>query len=221
MQLTSSDDVVDDNDLLTGLDRVVLHLEVIGSVLLLVTLGDALAGEFALLPDGDEAGAESQSESGAEEETAALQTDDDVDVALLADGGVESGGDLQLESADQVGESCVVGEDGHDVLEQDAGGGEVGELAQGGAQAHFKTGEFGGTGGIGGGESSLGAMVGGGGGVGLVGGRVGGGGGLVDGLGAGSGVVRVAVRRVLSVGDGSATHIEREGEGGRGEGGVG
>ena len=207
-QLTSSNNVVHNNDLLTRLDRVLLHLEVVGSVLLLVALGHALAGELALLPDGHEAGAQPERQSRAKEEAAALEADDNVDAALLADGGVEGLGDLQLQRAHQAGEVGVVGEDGHDVLEQDARRGEVRELAQGGAQVYFKTGEFGGTGGIGGGESSLGAMVGGGGGVGLGGRRVGGGRGSVGVLGRGRGVVGVAVRRVLSVGDGRTTHVE-------------
>jgi hypothetical protein len=51
-------------------------------------------------------------------------------------------------------------------------------------------------------------MVGSGGGIGLAGGRVRGSRGSVGVLGRGRGVVGVAVRRVLSVGDGSATHIE-------------
>jgi hypothetical protein len=214
-QLTSSNNVVHNDDLLTRLDRVLLHLEVVGAVLLLVALGHALAGELALLPDGHEARAEPERQSRAKEEAAALEADDNVDAALLADGGVEGLCDLQLEGAHQVGEVGVVGEDGHDVLEEDARRGEVRELAQGGAQVYFKTGEFGGTGGIGGGESSLGAMVGSGGGVGLALGRVRGSGGSVGVLGRGRSVVRVAVRRVLAVGDGSATHIE--GFGGRGK----
>lgn len=186
----------------------------VGSVLLLVSLSHTLARELALLPDGHEAGAEPESEGGAKEEATALKTDNDVDVALLANSGVEDSGDLQLQGAHQAGEVGVVRENGHDVLEQDAGRGEVGELAQGGAEVYFKTGEFGGTGGIGGGESSLGAMAGSGGGIGLACGRVGGSGGAVCVLGAGSGVLRVAVRRVLGVGDRSAAHIEggREGK---------
>jgi hypothetical protein len=46
-------------------------------------------------------------------------------------------------------------EDGQDVLEEDARRGEVGELAEGAVEAYLKTGEFGGGGGIGGGESSF------------------------------------------------------------------
>jgi hypothetical protein len=193
---------------------------VIGSVLLLVALSDALARELALLPDRDETRAESQRKSRAKEEATALKTNNNVDAALLANGGVESSCDLELQSAHKVGEVGVVGEDGHDVLEQDARRREIGELAQGGAEVYFKTGEFGGTGGIGGGESSLGAMARVGGRIRLAGGRVRGSRGAVGVLGGGRGVVGVAVRRVLSVGDRSAAHIEggREGKTAGGKG---
>lgn len=50
-------------------------------------------------------------------------------------------------------------EDRHDVLEQDARLGEVLELPQRRPQLYFKTGEFGGTGGSGGGLSSLGGIL--------------------------------------------------------------
>jgi hypothetical protein len=187
---------------------------VIGSVLLLVALGDALAGELALLPDRNETGAEPQRKSRAKEEATALKTNNNVNAALLANSGIESSRDLELQRAHKVGEVGVVGEDGHDVLEEDAGRGEIGELAQGGAEVYFKTGEFGGTGGIGGGESSLGAMAGVGGGIRLAGRRVRGSRGAVDVLSGRGGVIGVAVRRVLSVGDRSAAHIEggREGK---------
>jgi hypothetical protein len=52
-----------------------------------------------------------------------------------------------------------VGEDGQDVLEQDARLREVGELAQGALKLYLKTGEFGGGGGTGGGEPSLGGIA--------------------------------------------------------------
>lgn len=94
------------------------------------------------------------------------------------------------------------GEDGHDVLEENALGGEVGVLSQSISQSYFKIGEFGGTGGRGGGLDSFGAMrvqlgVGcGGGRVGLGRGRMRGSGCAVDVLLAGALVLGVAVRRV-------------------------
>lgn len=57
-----------------------------------------------------------------------------------------------------------IGEDRKDIFEEDAGRREVRELTEGGAQAYFKTGEFGGAGGMGGGVSGdLGGGIGGGG----------------------------------------------------------
>jgi hypothetical protein len=74
---------------------------------------------------------------------------------------------MQLERADESLMQLGVGEDGQDILEENAGGREVRELAQGGAQAYFKTGEFGGAGGMGGGVSGdLGGGIGEGGGLG-------------------------------------------------------
>ena len=200
--LTSRNDVIDNQHLLPRLDRVGLHLEKIRAILLHV-LG-SLAGTWELTPltDRHEGRAEPQGQGGAEEEAAGIQANDDI--GLLGEGLL----DVQLEGVDERLEQGGVGEDGQDVLEQDARLREVGELAQGGAEVYFKTGEFGGTGGIGGGESSLGAMARVGGGIGLLGGRVRGSGGAVGVLGGGSGVVGVAVSRVLSVGDGSTTHIE-------------
>jgi hypothetical protein len=56
-----------------------------------------------------------------------------------------------------------VGKDRQDILEEDALGGEVRELAKGTAQLYLKTGEFGGAGGMGGGVSGdLGGGIGGG-----------------------------------------------------------
>lgn len=54
-----------------------------------------------------------------------------------------------------------IGEERQDVFEEDAGRGEVGELTNGLLEAYLKTGEFGGGGGRGGGESFLGGFCGG------------------------------------------------------------
>lgn len=60
---------------------------------------------------------------------------------------------MQFETSNQGLVERDIGEDGKDVFEKDAGGWEIGELTQGTAQTYLKTGEFGGTGGMGGGES--------------------------------------------------------------------
>lgn len=51
-----------------------------------------------------------------------------------------------------------IGKEREDIFKQDALGWEVGELANGLLQSYLKTGEFGGGGGIGGGESERGGF---------------------------------------------------------------
>ena len=201
-ELTGGHDVVNDENSLAVLDGVALDLEEVGTVLLLVTLSLELAGKLALLSDRNETSIEAQSERGTEQETARLETNNDVGklVELLSD--------LKLESIDKVVVGLRRSKDGHDILEQDALAGPVGELAQSISQVYFKMGELGGAGGSGGGLASFGAIgvqLGmwcrrgrvGFGAVGVRGGRW-----AVDVLGAGTLVFRVAVRRVLAEGDG-------------------
>lgn len=199
---TSGHNVVDNKNGLALLDGVALDLEEIGTVLLLVTLGLELAGKLALLSDRNEASVQTKSERRAEQETTGLKTDNDVGDL------VELCADLELKSLDEVGVELRRGEDGHNVLEKNALGGEVGVLSQSISQSYFKIGEFGGTGGRGGGLASFGAMrvqLGvrvGRGGVGLGRGRVRGSRGAVDVLSAGALVLGVAVGRVRVEGDG-------------------
>jgi hypothetical protein len=70
---------------------------------------------------------------------------------------------MELEAANEGFVGGVIGEDGEDIFEEDAGGREVRKLAQRSAQLYLKTGEFGGAGGSGGGVSG---DLGGGGGIG-------------------------------------------------------
>jgi hypothetical protein len=120
---TSRDDVVDHEHLLARLHGVGLHLEEVAAVLLLV--GSRLGGarQLALLADGRKAGAQSQRQAGAEQEAAGVQADHDVGLFVLLR-------DVEHQGADEVFVQRRVGEEGHDVLEQDARAGEVGELAQ-------------------------------------------------------------------------------------------
>jgi hypothetical protein len=149
---TSGHDVVDDKNSLALGDGIALDLEEIGTVLLLVALGLELAGKLALLSDGNEASTETESERGTEQETARLETDNDVGNL------VELCANLELESLDEVCVELWRREDGHNVLEKNALGGEVGVLSQSISQSYFKIGEFGGTGGRGGGLDSFGAI---------------------------------------------------------------
>ena len=92
---TSSDDVVNDDHLLARLDRIGLHLEEVGSILLLVALGVARTGELALLADGDKASAQAQSQAGSHQEATGLQADDHI--GLLVAVALE---DVQLQAAE-------------------------------------------------------------------------------------------------------------------------
>lgn len=159
--LTSSDNVVDNQDLLALLDGILLHLEEILAVLLDVLGRDARAGELALLANSGKGHTEAQSQGGAKEEATGVKTNNDIGLAR----GGKGLGDLQLEGVEEGGVGLRVGKEGHDVDKVDAGDGEVGELAQVLAEDYLCTGELGGGGGGGGGLSSRG-ILGGGGGVG-------------------------------------------------------
>lgn len=150
---TSSNNVINDEDLLAGLDGIGLHLEEILTILLLVALGLARTGELALLAHGDEAGTQTQRQAGSHQEATGLKADNDI--GLLA---TVVGDDVKFQGADQGLMQRGIGEDRQDILEQDSRRGEIRELAQGGAQCYLKTGEFGGAGGIGGGESDFGGI---------------------------------------------------------------
>lgn len=146
-QLTSRNNVVDDQDLLARLDGTLLHLKVVDAVLLLVGDAHAGAGHLAPLADGHEAGIEAQGQRGAKQEAAGVQADDDVGL----DAALE---DLQLERAEEGEVGGGVLEQGEDVDELDALDGEVGEALERAEQLYLCTGEFGGGGGGGGGLPS-------------------------------------------------------------------
>lgn len=69
---------LEDDDRLARLDRILLHLELVDSVLLLV-LGDvASPGQLAGLADGHKGRADAESDDRAEEESSGIEADDDV-----------------------------------------------------------------------------------------------------------------------------------------------
>lgn len=151
---TGGNDIVDNQDLLTRLNGVFLHLEQVDAILLPVLGRHARARQLALLANGSEADGAAEGQTRPEEEAAGVQADDDVrgrfGVELL---------DLEVEGRDEGFVDGRVEEEGHDVDEVDALDGEVGEVAQGGLELHLPTGEFGGTGGGGGGVASRGMLV--------------------------------------------------------------
>lgn len=143
---TRRDDIVHYQHRLAWGNRVLLDLEEVLAVLLFVAGLLGRAWQLARLPHGGEAGAQAQGEGGAEEEAAGVQADDDVWGAAMVEGE-----HLELEGADEGGVEGRVGEEGEDIDEVDAGDGEVGEVSQGRLELYLCTGEFGGTGGSGGG----------------------------------------------------------------------
>lgn len=145
---TSGDNVIDHDNLLTRLDGIGLHLEEILAIFLIIGLSLAGSRQLALLAHRNEASTEAQSQAGADQKATSLQTNDDI--GLLAAVALK---DMQFQRADEGLVQGRVGEDRQDILEQDSRGREVRELAQGSAQSYFKTGEFGGAGGMGGGVS--------------------------------------------------------------------
>jgi hypothetical protein len=148
IKLTGCDNVIDNDNLLARLDGVGLHLEKVLAVLLLVALGFTRTGQLALLANRDKASAKSQGQAGAEKEASSLQSNDNI--GLLVTVCFE---DVQFEATEEGFVQGRIGEDRKDILEENARRGEVGELAQSGAKSYFKTGEFGGAGGMGGGVS--------------------------------------------------------------------
>jgi hypothetical protein len=123
-------------------------LEKVLTVLLVISLGFTWTRQFALLADRNEAGAESQSQTGADKEASGLEADDNIGLFISVDLK-----DVELQAADEGFVQSVVGENRKDIFEQDTRGREIRKLAQGSAQLYLKTGEFGGAGGIGGGVS--------------------------------------------------------------------
>lgn len=114
--------------------------------------------ELPLLPYGHKASPEPQCQTGPEQETSRLETDNNIWFVVLAVG-IQH---LDLECSDQVQVQLGVGEDGQDVFEEDAGGRKIGILPQCRVQSYLKAGEFGGAGGGGGGVSGERGGIGGG-----------------------------------------------------------
>ena len=113
-------EVVDDQHLLARLDRVAMDLERVRAVFERVLDGDRLGRQLAELPDRDQAGVELVGHRGTEDEPARLHPDDDVDLLVL----------VRLEhQIDRLLVGAGILEQGRDVVEEDAGLREVGDLA--------------------------------------------------------------------------------------------
>src|SRR5438309_2544277 len=112
--------IVDGEDLLAGPDSVHVDRERVPAVLELVLDFDRLPGELAELPHRHEARAELVGERAAEDEAAGLDADDDLDARVLVPRG---------QMVDDVVEGRRVLEERRDVLEEDALGREVLDVA--------------------------------------------------------------------------------------------
>ena len=111
-------EVIHDDDLLSGLDGVLVHLEGCGSVLQVVALGDGLPREFSLLADEDESLSALVCDGCSENESPGFGSDDEVEIQVLD--GIEELVDGQFQSLSAV-------DDGRDVPEHYPGLREVGD----------------------------------------------------------------------------------------------
>src|SRR5438034_3107857 len=114
------EEIVDDQDLLAGLDCIAVDLERVGAVLEGVLDGDRLGRQLAELPDGDEAGVELVRHRRAEDEATRFHPDHDVDRLALV--GLEH-------QVDRLAVGGLVLQQRRDVVEEDPGLREVGDLA--------------------------------------------------------------------------------------------
>ena len=111
------EEVVDEHDSLAGLDGVLVDFQRVGTVLQVVSHAGDGRRELAGLADRDEAGVEPVGESGAKDEAASLDAEDEVD--LLFDV-------VSSESVNEFGEAGLVFEQRGDVVEEDARLGKIG-----------------------------------------------------------------------------------------------
>lgn len=79
---TRGNDVVDDDDCLSRQDCVCLHLKFIHSILLLERGSRALSGQFPTFAHRHKRGAQPERYHGTEEETARIESDDNIDLLI-------------------------------------------------------------------------------------------------------------------------------------------
>lgn len=153
--LTSGNEVVNNQDGLSWGDGILLHLEEVLPVLLLVRGGNAWSWDLALLANWSKLAPESQGESWAEEEASSIKRNDNIWL------GREAVENLELKGEEESLLEDWVGEEWEDVDKVNALDWEVWEVTESCVQSYLCTGEFGGTGGIGGGlgEASRGILL--------------------------------------------------------------
>lgn len=126
------EEVVDEEDFFARFDCVDMDFDDVFAVF--EGVGHLVGGprEFAFFADGDEASVEDLGDAGGEDEAAGVDADDFIDF------GAACGVGKELEGGFKEGR---VAEDGSDVFEEDAGFGEIGDIADGGIEVgggHFE-----------------------------------------------------------------------------------
>ena len=112
--------VVHDEDAMAVADGVLVHLQGVGAVLQIVGDADAFGGQLLRLAHRHEAGAERVGERRGEDEAAGFDAEDDIDLRIAV---------VVLQAVDDAAKSVRVLEQRGDVVEENAGLGEVGHLA--------------------------------------------------------------------------------------------
>lgn len=118
--------IVMDEDVPTGLDGIDMHFDLGGAVFQLVLVRNGSVGQFACLANGDEGYLQLLGDQHTEQEPAAFDAHDGIDIPR-ADALGELGGD--------VGTKGMIEEYGCDVLEEDARFWEIGDVADCGCDA--------------------------------------------------------------------------------------
>lgn len=119
--------VVDDDDLAALADGIGVDLEAVGAVFEGVVDAVDAAGELAGFANGDEPGGEGLSDGGAEDEAAGLGADDEFDTLAAVGVGHQLDGE---------GETPGIRQQRREILEENPGLGEVGDVADEGVEVH-------------------------------------------------------------------------------------
>src|SRR5438477_2888347 len=117
---TGGKHIIHDQHGLTGLDRVLVNLQPVGSILELIVLAHRLPGQFAGFPDGHEAGAEAEGDSATRDEAASLDRRHDVWRAIDP---------VTADLLHHGLENLLVGQQRRDVLEDDPRLRKIGDVA--------------------------------------------------------------------------------------------
>jgi hypothetical protein len=120
--------IIDEDDTLATLDGVEMDFKAIGAVLEIIgDTGDG-RGQLARLANGNEAGVEPIGQRGAEDESAGLNAENEIDFALKI---------MRGQSVNELREAGLVFEQRGDVVKEDAGLGKIGDGADKGLKGLY------------------------------------------------------------------------------------